>query len=89
MICIDDDQESVRDMYLDRVGDDAVHESLQEQKQIRIDRRFTEIKQISELSSLVRVLSVVVANTYEFHQRVIFQKDISMKRPYNGIKSYN
>ena len=55
----DNDQESVRDMFLDREGNDAVTWSLQVQErvheQIRLDNRFTEMKcQISAFSSLVR-----------------------------------
>ena len=55
---VDDDQESVRDMFLDRVGNDVVTESLQVQQkvheQISLNRRFTEINgQISSLSFFV------------------------------------
>ena len=62
----DEDQESLGDIYLYRVGDDVVAELLQVQEtvheQIRIDRPFTEInRQISKLSTirlLNRYLSV-------------------------------
>ena len=65
----DENQESVRDMYLDLVGDVAIGESLKVEetlhKQIRIDGRFTGINfQIIGVSLLVPVLSERVANSY-------------------------
>ena len=70
----DDDQKSVRDMYLDRVTDDAVGKSLQVQErvceQIRINRRFTEInRQITDFSSLARVLIERGASSYSNSER--------------------